>query len=82
MVCSDLRQVFAVSPKLLKVYELFNSNQTLIYLGQSIPFRFTFKTNENENTVGANANDADDNEQNGTPGGIVGFSLNYEQQSC
>ena len=53
-----------------------------LYIGQSIPFRLTLKTDENEVTTGNNAIDADDNEQNGMPGGIIGFSLNYQQISC
>ena len=43
------------------------------------PFRITFKTDANEVTAGSTPNS---NEQSETPGGIVGFLLNYSQVSC
>jgi hypothetical protein len=46
-----------------------------------VPFRIMFKTDANEAT-GNMANDGNVNEQAGTPGGIVGFSLNYVEQDC
>ena len=49
--------------------------------GQAIPFRIEFKTDADEQT-GAPADDAMVNEQAMTPGGIIGFSINYMQQAC
>ena len=49
---------------------------------QTRPFRITFKTDSTEATDMNVIEVADMNEQNGIPGGIVGFSLNYIQQSC
>ena len=51
-------------------------------LGQIIPFRILVKTDMTELTAVTAADMADMNEQNGMPAGIVGFSLNYAQQSC
>ena len=59
------------------------SNQSVNYLsGQSVPFRVQFKTNADENASSNNADKAKANEQNGAPGGIVGFMLSYAQIAC
>ena len=48
-----------------------------------MPFRIEFKTDADEVTgVAANMAKADFNEQAMTPGGILGFSINYAQVSC
>ena len=44
------------------------------------PFRIGFITNGGESTT--NTNDPTTNEQEGAPGGIIGFKLNYVQQMC
>ena len=48
------------------------------------PFKIIFRTDNDEVTNGAAASTNDPNmeEQNGTPGGIIGFSLNYNQVGC
>ena len=60
------------------IQQLAKNNSDHI-LGQSVPFRVTFKTNENEATTGSTSNT---NEQKDVPGGIIGFSLNYRQINC
>ena len=50
--------------------------------GQIVPFRVTVKTDDSEVTASAAADMADMNEQNGRPGGIVGFALDFVQQPC
>ena len=52
---------------------------TLPIPGQARPFMLGFKTDADENTI---ATDEKTNEQANAPGGIVGFSLNFAQQSC
>ena len=50
------------------------------YIAGHTPFRFGFITNGGESTV--SDNDPTDNEQEEAPGGIVGFKLNFAQQTC
>eukprot|EP00095_Tigriopus_kingsejongensis_P002472 maker-scaffold326_size205590-snap-gene-0.13 protein:Tk02472 transcript:maker-scaffold326_size205590-snap-gene-0.13-mRNA-1 annotation:"hypothetical protein DAPPUDRAFT_101194" len=49
---------------------------------QQRPFRMTFKTDENERTFEAGSNNANVNELNRVPGGIVGFNLEWNLQPC
>ena len=56
----------------------------LLPAAHQTPFRVTFKTDQDEvvTTTAADANKADVSELAFTPGGIVGFWLNYRQVSC
>ena len=45
-----------------------------------VPFTVTFVTDGDE--VAATAGDANTDELNAAPGGIVGFKLDYQQLSC
>ena len=53
-----------------------------LVLAVSRPFRIQFKTDANELPTTAAGTDATDAEQMVAPGGIVGFNLNFVQQSC
>ena len=53
-----------------------------MFSGQSRPFRIQFKSDADEDTTNANAMKGNKNEQNGGPGGIVGFMLSYVQIPC
>ena len=54
----------------------------LLLLGQSVPFRIQFKASSDEEARSIDANSANNNEQNGAPGGITGFMLSYTQILC
>ena len=49
---------------------------------QSVPFRIQFKASGDEDAQSIDANSANNNEQNGAPGGITGFMLSYVQLPC
>ncbi len=52
--------------------------------GRASPFRLTFKTDADEvsDATAAADEEADVEEQSEAPGGIIGFSLDYQQQPC
>ena len=49
------------------------------HAGQAVPFEISFISDDNEQASG---DAAINNEAEIAPGGIVGFSLDYTQQSC
>ena len=51
------------------------------FLANTKPFRITFTTDDDELSTGIASMAATD-EQNGQPGGIIGFQLRWVQQSC
>ncbi len=54
-----------------------------LILARQIPFKITFKTDEDEITnSGTPTSDFKVNELSGTPTGTFGFLLNYEQKAC
>ena len=52
------------------------------FSGQSVPFRVQFKSSADEEARSIDADSANNNEQNGAPGGITGFMLSYVQIPC
>lgn len=59
------------------------SKQTFVYFsGRVTPFNVKFITDENELNVGGIAINADGNEQDLFPAGIIGFALYYIQRTC
>ena len=68
-------------------FATFPTNHTMLisqrafFPAQTRPFRITFHTDATE-LVSGTAPGADTAEQNALPGGIFGFSLNYQQISC
>lgn len=55
------------------------ANLVLLPTAQTTPFRLSFKTNSNEVTT---TDEADGNEQDMPPGGIIGFNLKWSQVAC
>ena len=53
-----------------------------MFSGQTVPFRIQFKTDGDEVARSNDDRKAKRNEQNGAPGGIVGFMLSYVQIPC
>ena len=84
-ICGRAFNVFSDSHLATSVCsELSNFNHGIclrIYLipARTVPFRVTFKTDSNEETSGE---EADTNEQDFYPGGIIGFSLDWAQVEC
>ena len=56
--------------------------QKPFYAAPRIPFIVTFITDDNEADTGSTTEDATTSEFVFTPGGIVGFSLEYTQVTC
>jgi hypothetical protein len=54
-----------------------------LFLAFTRPFKIIFKTDANELTgIAGIAISAANNEQSASPGGIIGFQLNFLQISC
>ena len=73
--CAFTQIVFVVWPSLLQYSKIS-------FPAQATPFRITFVSDANELTTGMANTNYNTNEQIVHPGGIIGFSLNYVQQSC